>query len=153
MVLGLLVAVIFAAVTWSIVAGDDPNSGRAQPGTGPSSSEDRPTQSGRAPVRGGLTAVENSAGAQLDWDEHPVGEQIVLILSTTEPPRTLPADTGTALLVPADMLDRDSGYCFAVVPAPNPGPSASALAEDIPPSDLGPDACIRGGSATTVRRQ
>lgn len=150
LVLALVVAVIFAAVTWSIVTGEAPQEERAQPGSNDNGSQ--PDSTGGLP-RSGLTAVENANGVQLDWDDAGSGEeQVVVVLSTVDPPKTLPAETGTALLIPGDELDPASGYCFAVVPAPTGSTSDAEVAAGIPAERLAPDACIRSGSADTVLR-
>jgi serine/threonine protein kinase len=149
-VLALLVAVIFAGVTWSIVTGDGSEGERAQPDDPPDTAD-----SGANPVaatRSGLTAVESAVGVQLDWDGRSQGPHVVVILSTVEPPRSLPADTGTALAIPIEDLNPAAGYCFAVVPAPEPVPPAAELAAEIPDDALGPDSCIRSGSVSTVQR-
>jgi serine/threonine-protein kinase PknK len=147
-VLALVVAVIFAAVTWSIVTGEAPEEERAQPGS--TDSDTQPDQTGPGTE---LTAVENANGVQLDWNDAGTGDkQVVLLFSTTEPPRVLPADAGTALLIPTADLDPSSGYCFAVLPAPEGGATNADLAESVDDQRLGPDACIRNGSAAAILR-
>ena len=148
-VLAVLVAVIFAGVTWSIVAGEGSEDERAQPGSTDSAD---PTTGPQGATPGGLTAVESSVGVQLDWDGNSQEPHVVVIFSTAEPPRTLPADAGTALLIPTANLDPAAGYCFAVVAAPAPTPPVPELAAQVPNEALGPDACIRSGSVDTIRR-
>lgn len=152
MVLAALVVVIFAGVTWSIVTGDASEAERAQLG-GTNNTPLDPTNGRSAATRSGLTAVENSSGVQLDWDGRTDEPQVVVILSTIEPPRTRPADAGTALLIRTEDLNPAAGYCFAVVPAANPLPTPAEIAADIPADALGFDACIRGGTSTIVLRQ
>jgi serine/threonine protein kinase len=148
-VLGLLVAVIFAGVTWSIVTGESSEDDRVQPhdgALGDNSQRQTATQSG-------LTAVENATGVQLDWDGRDRSPHVVVELSTVAPPRILPANPGSALLIPNTDLDPNAGYCFAVVKANAPLPSPAELAAAIPDEALGSEACIRSGSLTTVLRQ
>lgn len=99
-----------------------------------------------------VTAVENPTGVQLDWDGGTEGNQVVLVLSETEGPRLLQAETGTALLVPGNSLAAQSGYCFAVATTPEPNPPAADVASGLPEEALSPASCIRGASPTTVRR-
>ena len=148
-VLGLLVAVIFAGVTWSIVTGESSEDDRVQPHDGALGDNSQ----GQTATQSGLTAVENATGVQLDWDGRDRSPHVVVELSTVAPPRILPANTGSALLIPNTDLDPNAGYCFAVVKANAPLPSASELAAAIPEEALGSEACIRSGSLTTVLRQ
>jgi hypothetical protein len=69
-----------------------------------------------------------------------------------EPPQALPADAGTALLVPAARLQPQAGYCFAVVASDAQVVGPAELAAAVPDEVLAPSACIRGATAATVRR-
>ncbi|MGH9212936.1 MAG: hypothetical protein ACRD2C_20030, partial [Acidimicrobiales bacterium] len=149
-VLAILVAVIFAGVTWSIVTGEEEGE-RAQadqPGNG----SDQTTEP-LATSRSGLTAVESPVGVQLDWNGGSNESQVmVVVLSTVAPPQSRPADTGSALTIPTADLDPSAGYCFAVVAAAAPAPSAAELAAEVPADSLGTESCIGSGSADTVQR-
>lgn len=149
-VLAVLVAVIFAGVTWSIVTGDSADNERADsddPSSTSSTGNERLTA-----ARSGLTAVESSVGVQLDWDGRSADPQVVVIFSTTQPPRTADADAGSALLIPTGDLDPNAGYCFAVVATAVPTPPVTELADEVAPEDLPADSCIRSASAGTVLR-
>jgi hypothetical protein len=99
-----------------------------------------------------VTAVENPQGVQLDWDGGTGEHQVVLVLSETEGPRLLEAETGTALLVPGTSLAAGPGYCFAVTTTSDPSPAAGAVASALPDDALSAGSCIRGASPTSVRR-
>jgi hypothetical protein len=97
-------------------------------------------------VPANLTANESPAGVQLTWEGDPAGEYYTLILSEVEPPRFLPA-SGSEMLIPAEGLQPDVGYCFAVaslesLDQANAEQSANAFSTP---------ACIRGASEDTVQ--
>jgi hypothetical protein len=97
-------------------------------------------------VPANLTANESPAGVQLTWEGDPAGEYYTLILSEAEPPRFLPA-SGSEMLIPAEGLQPDVGYCFAVaslesLDQANAEQSANAFSTP---------ACIRGASEDTVQ--
>jgi hypothetical protein len=145
---GVIVAVLTLGVAWVVMFGEDPGE-----------SANRSTTSAPPPdeLRGDtggedVMAVENPTGVQLDWGAT-TSPQVVVILSNTQPPRTLPAKTGSALLVPATSLSPDDGYCFAVVPATDPLPTPAEIAANLPDDALQPEACVRGASAESVHRQ
>jgi eukaryotic-like serine/threonine-protein kinase len=163
-VLMSLVAVLIVGVGWMIVTGEDPSQSSAST-----------TQSSAALDEDGVvspdsvTAVENGSGVQIDWDGSSDEAQVVVVLSETDGPRTLPAETGSALLVDAAQLTAGTGYCFAVAPASPPtgdgagagssspssaavAPSAAAITADLGEDAVGPNACIRGATPDSVRR-
>jgi len=146
---GVIVAVLTLGVAWVVMFGEDPGESANR-----STTSAPPPGELRADPGAGeeVTAVENPTGVQLDWGATE-GPQVVLVLSDTQPPRTLPAKTGSALMVPASSLDPDMGYCFAVVPATDPLPTPVDLASGLGDDAIHPDACIRGASPTSVLRQ
>jgi hypothetical protein len=146
---GVIVAVLTLGVAWVVMFGEDPGESANQSTTSapPPGELQGDTGAGQE-----VTAVENPNGVQLDWGATD-GPQVVLILSDAQPPRTLPARTGSALMVPASSLAPDVGYCFAVVPATDPLPTPTDLAADLADGAIAPDACIRGATASTVVRQ
>ncbi|HEV7758252.1 MAG TPA: hypothetical protein VGO78_04665, partial [Acidimicrobiales bacterium] len=146
--IGVIVAVLALGVAWVVMFGEDPGEQAAQSSTSAPLPEEL---QGDTADDEGVMAVENPNGVQLDWGAT-TGPQVVVILSDTQPPRTLPAKTGSALLVPASSLDPDGGYCFAVVPSTDPLPTPAVLAADLPDDALRPGACIRGATAESVRR-
>jgi hypothetical protein len=153
-----VVAVLVAGVGWMIVTGKDPSQEEpngSSPGSRAIGSSGSESGSGSSEGDGGpieLTATENAQGVQLDWEESGSGRQLVLVLSVTEAPRALPAETGTALLVSTSSLLPQTGYCFAVVPAEE-ATDAPTLASRLPSSALPPSACIRGATAATIRKE
>jgi serine/threonine protein kinase len=144
---GVIVAVLALGVAWVVMFGEDPGEQASQASTSAPPPEEL---QGDTAVDDSVMAVENPTGVQLDWGAT-TGAQVVVILSDTQPPRTLPAKTGSALLVPASSLDPDGGYCFAVVPSTDPLPTPADLAADLPDDALRPGACIRGATADSVR--
>jgi serine/threonine protein kinase len=148
-VLMVLVAVLIAGVTWMIVTGDDAGPEDRADATSTSQALDELGATG-ADVE--VTAAENAAGVQLDWEEPGEGSQVVLVLSQAEPPQAMAADAGTALLVPAARLQPQTGYCFAVVSYEGI-PDPTELAGLVPDEVLAPQACIRGATAASVRRE
>jgi hypothetical protein len=148
---GVIVAVLAVGVAWVVMFGEDPGESANQSTTSaPPPGELRGDTGAGAGEE--VTAVENPTGVQLDWGATD-GPQVVLVLSDTQPPRTLPAKTGSALMVPASSLDPDLGYCFAVVPATDPLPTPADLAAGLDDGAIQPDACIRGASPASVLRQ
>jgi hypothetical protein len=147
--IGVIVAVLTLGVAWVVMFGEDPGESANQADT-----TIPPPEELRGDTAAGedVMAVENPTGVQLDWGATS-GPQVVVILSGAQPPRTLPAKTGSALLVPASSLNPDDGYCFAVVPATDPLPAPADLVADLPDDALQPEACIRGATAATVIRQ
>jgi serine/threonine protein kinase len=148
-VLLALVAVLIAGVTWMIVTGEDPGQDEGGDATSTSQAVDGGAD---APTNVEVTAAENAAGVQLDWEQPGEGSQVVVVLSQAEPPQALPADAGTALLVPAARLQPQTGYCFAVVASDGGVPNPAELAASVPEEVLAPSACIRGATAAAVRR-
>ncbi|HEY8545475.1 MAG TPA: protein kinase [Acidimicrobiales bacterium] len=162
-VLVALVVVLGAGLAWAVTTHDPAERDRAASVDGTTIDEEG---IGEDEGDGGddeithvdVTAVENPSGVQLDWDgvaegDEAEGNQVVLVLSETESPRLLPAETGTALLVPGDSLAAPSGYCFAVATTSDPAPAAREIAAQLPEDALSPASCIRGASPTTVRRR
>jgi hypothetical protein len=146
---GVIVAVLTLGVAWVVMFGEDPGESANQSTTSaPPPGELRGDTGGAE----GVMAVENATGVQVDWGGTE-GPQIVVILSDAQPPRTLPATTGSALLVPASSLDPAVGYCFAVVPETDPLPTPAQLAADLPADALQSGACVRGAAAQTVIRR
>ncbi|HMG45170.1 MAG TPA: serine/threonine-protein kinase [Acidimicrobiales bacterium] len=149
-VLVALVVVLGAGLAWAVTTKDPAESDAANDADASATSGAPPADEEIPHVA--VTAVENPSGVQLDWDGGSDGNQMVLVLSETETPRLLPAETGTALLVPGNSLAAANGYCFAVTTTSNPPPAPALLAADLPDEALSPAACIRGASPTTVRR-
>jgi hypothetical protein len=160
-VLVALVVVLGAGLAWAVTTHDPAERDRASSVDGATIDEEG--IEGEPGVEGDgadeldvehadVTAVENPTGVQLDWDGGAEGNQVVLVLSETEGPRLLQAETGTALLVPGNSLAAQSGYCFAVASTPDPTPPAADVASGLPEEALSPASCIRGASPTSVRR-
>ena len=147
-VLVALVVVLGAGLAWAVTTKDPVERDGAANDDG--GAEPPPTDTEEI-THVDVTAVENPSGVQLDWDGGSDGNQVVLVLSETETPRLLPAETGTALLVPGNSL-ASTGYCFVVTTTSNPPPAPSVIAADLPDEALAPPACIRGASPATVRR-
>ena len=154
MILMSLVAVLVVGVGWMIVTGENPS----QAGTTTTQSSATSNEDGTVSPDT-VTAAEVGADVQIDWDGSSDVPQVVLVLSTTEAPRTLPAETGSVLLIDATQLTDGTGYCFAVAPATPQGTdaatgaaSAAAIVDELPDDALGPNACIRGATADAVRR-
>jgi serine/threonine protein kinase len=156
-VLVALVVVLGAGLAWAVTTHDPAERDRAASVDGTTIDEDE-VGGGTTPGNGAdvshvdVTAVENPSGVQLDWDGGTDGNQFVVVLSETEGPRLLQAETGTALLVPGNSLAAQSGYCFAVATTPDPAPAAATVASELPEEALSAASCIRGASPTTVRR-
>jgi serine/threonine-protein kinase PknK len=145
-----LVAVLVAGVSWMIVTGEDP--AQEEQANAPDTSR-AVTGDGQPRANLDVTAAESAAGVQLDWDESGEGRQTVVILAATEPPQALPADAGTALLVPAARLRPQTGYCFAVVTGGEASATPAELAAAVPEEGLAPGACIRGATGADLRRE
>lgn len=149
-VLVALVVVLGAGLAWAVTTHDPVESDQAADPDGASGSNDTAVDDGEVvPVP--VTAVENAAGVQLDWDGGAEDSQVVLLLSENEAPRLLQASTGTALLVPTSSLKATDGYCFTVTSANKPTPSPALIASKLPADALVPEGCIRGASPDTVR--
>jgi serine/threonine protein kinase len=155
-----LVAVLIVGVGWMIVTGENPTQEETADPTTRSSRTIERSGSGGGAGRGegrangpALTATENATGVQLDWEDTGQGNQVVLVLSATQAPRALPAETGTALLVPTASLLPRTGYCFVVVSAGDGPLDAVELATRLAPGAVPPESCIRGATDSTVRRE
>jgi hypothetical protein len=132
--------------------GDDPNGSGAESGSSTTAAAPPGSQAAFSPNRASdLTAVETSAGVQLDW-EGPEGiAYLIRILSPTEPPRPLGGGPATALLVPADMVQLGGPYCFDVVAAPEDGAPPVSVPSD-PTEVVFPTACVGGAAPESVIR-
>jgi hypothetical protein len=107
-----------------------------------------PPAAGDIQVPTGLTATESDAGVQLAWDGDPQAHYTVLVLSETESPTVMPAESGTSLLVPGAALP-GTGYCFSVARLDSlmDAPAQQSTEAFSPPE------CIRGAAQDTVRTE
>jgi hypothetical protein len=133
-VLVVLVIVLVVGVAWLVIAGDDA-------GTPASDSVGTPAT---APVPSAVTATDTPDGVQVTWHGDADASYVITVLTTTEPPRALPAAEGTSMLV-AKAGATAPPQCFTVAAA-----APQADQEPGPPSDI---ACIAGANPDAMITQ
>jgi hypothetical protein len=123
-VLVVVLAVLVLGIVWLVLTGDD---------SGTPADEPAPDAVTLAPA--GLTVTAGPEGDQLAWQGDSGASYIVTVLSTTEPPRTLPAAPGTSVLVPTAGAPPGTQHCYTVAAAPTEagGDSGPASAPACPP--------------------
>jgi hypothetical protein len=107
-VLVAVVVVLIAGVLWLVVTGDDD----ATPAS------ERPRDDAVAEAPAGLAVTLVPEGTQLTWEGSADDTYVVTVLSSTAPPRALPAAPGTTALVTNAGAAPDTLRCFTVARAP-----------------------------------
>ncbi len=132
-VLVVVLAVLVLGIVWLVITGDD---------SGTPADEPAPDAVALAPT--GLTVTAGPQGDQLSWQGDTGASYVVTVLSSTEPPRALPAAPGTSVLVPSAGAPAGTQRCYTVAAAPadgagEPGPaSAPACPPGVSPTSMLP---------------
>jgi hypothetical protein len=119
LVLVAVVAILILGVAWLVIKGDSAGTPASEGGGNPVT----------APVPTGVTATAVPEGVQVAWKGDASARYVVTVMSSTAPPRELPATPGTSALVPS--AGGAGGQCFTVAAAPardggDPGPPSEA---------------------------
>jgi hypothetical protein len=132
-VLVVVLAVLVLGIVWLVITGDD----SATPA-------DEPPPDAAAVAPTGVTVAAGPEGDQLSWQGDTAASYVVTVLSSTEPPRALPAAAGTSVLVPNAGAPPGTQHCYTVAAAPadaggEPGPaSAPACPPGVSPAAMLP---------------